>query len=65
MQVVTEEDWEDNNCDRKKTDPSMRRRAADWYRKIVARDFVNCGGGLFIPSKSDVVLWELERVWVQ
>ena len=62
LQVVTKEDWEDNNCDRKKTDPAMRRRAADWYRKILARDLVNCGGGLFIPKKSDAVLWELERV---
>ena len=28
LQVITKEDWEDDNCDREKTDASMRRRPA-------------------------------------
>jgi SAM-dependent methyltransferase len=61
LQVLTEEDWNGNNCDPARTDESMNRIEAEWYRKVISRHFTNCGGGLFVPKDSDVVLWELER----
>jgi hypothetical protein len=61
LQAITIEDWEQGNCDRERTDPAMRRRDADWYRKLFSQHFVNCGGGVFVPKDSDVVMWELEK----
>ena len=61
LQVLTEEDWDENHCDPDRTDQSMNRIEAAWYRKAISRHFTNCGGGLFVPKNSDVVLWELER----
>ena len=61
LQVVTEEDWEDDNCDPDRTDETMRRRKASWYRSAFRRHFTSCGGGVWIPADSDVVLWELEK----
>ena len=61
LQAITSEDWEQENCDRRRTDPAMRRREAGWYRKLFSRHFVNCGGGVFVPKDGDAVLWELER----
>ena len=61
LQVITLEDWENDICDPHRTDLAMNRFDAAWYRTILGRYFVNCGGGVFIPRKSDVVLWELEH----
>ena len=62
IQAITKEDWDQENCDRKRTDPAMRRRETDWYRKLFSRYFINCGGGVFVPKDSNAVLWELERL---
>ncbi len=61
LQVLTEEDWDENHCDQDRTDESMNRIAAKWYRTTISRHFTNCGGGVFVPKNSEVVLWELER----
>lgn len=61
LEIVTKEDWE-QNCDQVSTDGSIHLRAVDWYRREISRYFNNCGGGLFIPKDSDVILYELEKV---
>ena len=61
LQVVTDEDWTGDACDPKRTDGSMNRFPASWYRRLLGRHFLNCGGGLFVPRDGGVVLWELEH----
>ena len=61
LQVVTEDDWEGDNCDPDRTDETMLRRKASWYRRAFQRHFTHCGGGVWIPNDSDAVLWELEK----
>ena len=62
LQMLTKEDWEEGICDPARTDHSMRRLDAAWYRKAIARHFINCGGGVFVPKESDVAIWTLERI---
>jgi hypothetical protein len=61
IQMITREDWDQDICDPQRTDPTMHRFEATWYRSTLGRYFVNCGGGVFVPKESDVVLWELEH----
>jgi len=60
LEVVTKEDW-NHNCDKRATDGAIHLRSADWYRKEIRRYFTSCGGGVFIPNDSPVVLYELEK----
>jgi trans-aconitate methyltransferase len=59
LEVLTQEDW-DHNCDRAATDGDVHLRATDWYRALLAEHFRNCGGGVFIPRDSSVVMFEIE-----
>ena len=61
LQVITLEDWDNQICDPERTDLTMNRFDASWYRTLFGRYFVNCGGGIFVPRNTDVVLWELEH----
>lgn len=61
LQVITREDWTNDVCDPERTDGTMHRFEAAWYRDTLGRRFVNCGGGLFVPRDGDAVLWELEH----
>lgn len=58
--VLTREDWQEN-CDQRLTDSNAHLRRAEWYRRRLARDFRNAGGGLYIRRDSDVVLYALEH----
>lgn len=60
LEVLTREDW-DENVDQSVTDGDVYLRRADWYRREIAKLFYACGGGLFVPKDSSVVLFELER----
>ena len=60
LEALTAEDWE-QNCDQSITDGDVHLRPAKWYRKRLGKHFVSCGGGLFVPKDSGVVLYELER----
>ncbi len=60
LEVLTREDWEEN-VDRRRTDGSMPLRSARFYRRALAPHFEPCGGGLYLPRTSPVVLFELER----
>jgi 2-polyprenyl-3-methyl-5-hydroxy-6-metoxy-1,4-benzoquinol methylase len=44
-----------------RTDPRQYRRPAAWYRRRLARHFVNVGGGLHLRRDADVVVWTLDR----
>ena len=59
LEALTVEDWR-HNCDRRATDGRVHLRAAEWYRKRLARDFCACGGGLYLHRDSDTVLYALE-----
>jgi SAM-dependent methyltransferase len=59
--ILTTEDWA-SNCDRKKTDDRVYLRKAKWYRDILARQFTNIGGGLFLSPDSPAIPWELETL---
>ena len=61
LETLTAEDWEDN-VDQELTDGDVHLRPAAWYRRELGRHFFNCGGGLFVPRETPLVLYELERL---
>lgn len=60
LEALTKLDWE-QSCDQSRTDGDVHLRTGTWYRRMLAPDFISCGGGLFVPQDSSVVLFELER----
>lgn len=60
LEALTKEDWE-HHVDRARTDGSMKLRRASFYRRALAPHFLACGGGLYVPHTSPVVLFELEK----
>jgi predicted TPR repeat methyltransferase len=58
--ALTTEDW-DWHCDRRRTDRNVNLRAARWYRRRLAPNFVNAGSGMFVRAGSGIELWELEH----
>lgn len=60
LEALTREDW-DEHVDKARTDGSMQLRPARFYRRALARHFVACGGGLYLPLTSPAVLYELEK----
>lgn len=60
LEVLTREDWQ-SNVDQSVTDGDVYLRSASFYKKELAKSFVACGGGIFVPKSSDIVLYELER----
>jgi SAM-dependent methyltransferase len=61
--VLTQEDW-DLYCDKRHTDRSVHIRPANWYRRRLARSFINAGSGMFVRRGAPVHLWELDQVEV-
>ncbi len=59
--VLTREDWA-HHCDRRATDRNAHLRSASWYRRRLARDFLNAGSGMFVRRGAPVHLWELDRL---
>jgi SAM-dependent methyltransferase len=59
LEIITQMDWK-KNCNRKMTDGDIFFREGGWYRQRLGRYFRSAGGGVFIPKKSPVVLYELE-----
>ena len=60
LEVLTQEDW-DRHCDQERTDGDVFLRSAEWYRTRLGRQFESLGGGLFLPKRSHVVRYELEK----
>jgi SAM-dependent methyltransferase len=61
--ALTQEDW-DLYCDKRRTDRNVHVRPADWYRRRLARSFINAGSGMFVRRGAPVHLWELDQVEV-
>jgi len=59
LEAVTEEDW-NGLLDRARSDQDIHVRPAVFYRTRLARHFVSCGGGLYVP-KAQARLFELEK----
>jgi predicted TPR repeat methyltransferase len=60
--VPTSDDIEDGLLDMKRTDRAIHVRSADWYRKLLRRDFLNAGGGVFVRKDARAVILALERL---
>lgn len=58
--IVTADD--SGAFDPRRTDRQQHLRPAAWYRRRLARHFVNVGGGLHLRQPPDVVVWALDRV---
>ena len=61
--VLTQEDWE-LYCDKRRTDRNVHVRPGNWYRRRLARSFINAGSGMFVRRGAPVHLWELDQVEV-
>ncbi len=59
LEAITRRDYE-TVCDREKTDPEMRLRPAQFYRRRLRRHFQPLGGGLFYAKDGPLAFWELE-----
>jgi SAM-dependent methyltransferase len=60
LEALTREDWQDN-CDQSVTDGNVHLRPAAWYRRWLGKELIACGGGVFLPRDTDIVLFELEH----
>lgn len=61
--ALTREDWE-LYCDKRRTDRNVHLRPALWYRRRLARSFINAGSGMFVRRGAPIHLWELDQVEV-
>lgn len=61
--ALTIEDWQ-SAADTSRSDGDVHLRAADWYRRRLARSFRPLGGGLLVRRGFGPVLWEMERPWL-
>jgi hypothetical protein len=61
LEAVTARDL-DELCDRSKTDVSMKRRSAAWYRRELGKQFVPLGCGLHYAKRGALGFYELETL---
>lgn len=61
LEALTQRDWR-QNVDRRVTDGAVNLRPGVWYRRRLARAFVNCGGGVFVRRTAGASLFELETL---
>ncbi len=59
LEALTKADWQEN-VDREVTDGNVHLRSASWYRKRLAKNFSNCGGGVYLGANSPAAMFELE-----
>jgi len=59
--VPTKDDIDDGLLDMRLTDRSIHIRSAAWYRKRLAKEFVDAGGGVFVRRGAKAVILALER----
>ena len=57
--ALTLEDWR-FIADRSRTDGEVALRPAAWYRRRLARNFIEAGAGFWIRRGANVTLWSLE-----
>ena len=61
LEVLTELDLQ-VACDTSRTDGEVFLRTGKWYWEALAGKFIAVGGGLFLPTDTDVPLFELESL---
>jgi len=59
--ALTLADWR-YHCDRRRTDPDVCLRTAEWYRRRLRRGFREAGAGFWMRRGAPFALWELETV---
>jgi len=59
LDALTRQDWQ-TLCDQELTDGDVYLRPGRWYRRRLAADFVNAGGGVFVSRRSPATVFELE-----
>ncbi len=59
LEVLTRRDWEEA-CDQDRTDGRVHLRNGEWYRDRLRGAFLDCGGGLFVSTRTGLELFELE-----
>jgi len=57
--ALTRLDWR-RNCDRRRTDPNVHMRDAEWYRGRLVRRFREIGAGFWLRRGAPLTVWELE-----
>lgn len=57
--ALTRHDFE-HNCDKRRTDPDVYLRSAQWYRTRLRRQFREAGLGFWLRRGAPLTLWELE-----
>ena len=60
VSALTREDWLEN-CDRTRTDRSVRLRTGAWYRRRLGKNFRFLGFGVWLRKDVTAILWEMER----
>lgn len=61
LDVMTREDWGEDRT-RVRVDGDLYLRSGSWYRRRLAKHFVNAGGGVFIQRSAPATLFDLERL---
>ncbi len=59
LEALTRRDWL-HHCDRERTDGDGHLRQGEWYLRRLSRTFATAGGGVFVPKRAAVTLFELE-----
>ncbi len=60
--VPTQDDIDDGLLDMKRTDRAIHVRSAAWYRRLLRKEFLNAGGGVFLKRDARAVILALERL---
>ncbi|HEX5131674.1 MAG TPA: class I SAM-dependent methyltransferase [Candidatus Krumholzibacteria bacterium] len=60
--VPTRDDIDAGLLDMKLTDKSIHVRSAQWYRRLLKKDYLNAGGGVFIRRSARAVILALEQL---
>ena len=60
VSALTTEDWREH-CDQTLTDRAVHLRAAQWYRRRLARHFDHLAFGVWLRKDVRATWWELER----
>lgn len=61
LEVITAEDWASGVIDKQHSDANVYKHKTALYRKLLAKDFVAVGGGVFIAKSAGTPLFALER----
>ena len=62
LEAVTREDYERGSIDEELTDPRLHRHRAQLYRRGLAPNFRNLGGGLWLSRQAQVPVFALETL---